>query len=58
MTHLSEKCSIAFANEPIKELLLWNGAGQLLFDPRLYAYGFDMNQKVQVGHEHSCLSEC
>lgn len=56
MTHLSEKCSIVFANGPIKEPL-WNAAGQLLFDPRLYEYGFDMSQEVQVDHEHSCLSK-
>lgn len=56
MTHLSEKCCTVFANEPIKEPL-WNGAGQLLFDPRSYAYRFDMNQEVQVDHEHGCLSK-
>lgn len=56
MTHLSEKCSVVFANEPIKEPL-WNAAGQLLFGPHLYDYGFDMSQEVQVDHEHSCLSK-
>ena len=32
-------------------------AGQLLFDPRLYAYWFDMNREGPLDHEHSCLSK-
>ena len=55
MAHFSENCFCQRVNQ--RSSRFGRVAGRLLFNPRLYAYWFDMNQEVHLDYEHSYLSK-